>query len=148
VFAAELPWDTEIPVRNAPTAVLELAVPAGAWLASASVAVVNRGGSGYRVDVWVTATGYGRVAGPRAAQGWLMAGEACSVTLGPVFATLTADTSVLVVAQTDGPEIYITEGTDLLNRAGATGLLVWGGPGVFSASPAWVPLSGRSVGRA
>jgi hypothetical protein len=44
------------------------------------------------------------------------------------------DISVAVVAQADAPGVTATEGTDWLNRAGATGILIWGGPAVFNST--------------
>ena len=103
------------------------------------MALANRGDVGARVDVWFGVFGSGgasRVAGPRAVQIRLEAGATTSAAIGPVFATLDSDTIVQLVAQCDpGAEIWVTEGTDLLNRAGATALLLWGGTAAFPGPP-------------
>lgn len=143
VFAVELPYDGDTRINPTPTGVLELAIPAGTWLATASVAVSNRGTDSAQVDVWLSVVGPGgarRVLGPRAGQMHLAAGAASSVEVGPVLASIDSDLDVVVLAQADPGELWATEGTDLMNRAGATGLLVWGGPGVFGRAPAGVVL--------
>ena len=146
VYSAELPFDGDIQLGLFANNILSVQLPAGAYQASANVAIVNRGdpvaGSAYRVDVWFTVLGTGgasRIAGPRAVQARVLPGMATSVSLGPVFAQVDSDTTLQLVAQRDslppGAQIWVTEGTDLMNRAGSTGLLVWGGTAAFPAPP-------------
>lgn len=145
VYAAELPWDGDILVGAFATNVLAVQVPAGHYQASAGVCLANRSDAAYRVDVWLTAVGGGgatRIGGPRATQVRLEPNSSASVAIGPVFGEFEGDNPVTVqlVAQRDplpaGAQVWITEGTDLGNRAGATGLLVWGGTGTFPTPPA------------
>ena len=140
VYAAELPFDGDIRLGPFANGVLAVDVPAGVYLASANVALANRTDTAYRVAVWFTAFGGpAQVAGPRAVQAWLPPQSATSVALGPVFATFDGDATVQLVAQRDPlptmADVWVTQGTDLLNRAGATGLLVWGGTAVFGTGP-------------
>jgi hypothetical protein len=126
------------------TNVLAVQVPAGHYQASAGVSLANRGDAAYRVDVWLTVMGGGgatRIGGPRATQVRLEPGAVTTVNLGPVFGEFEGDNpaTVQLVAQRDplppGAQIWITEGTDLMNRSGATGLLVWGGAATFPHGP-------------
>jgi len=98
---------------------------------------MNRGPDTVGVVAWLTlVTGSGRrVAGPRAAQVDLPELGVATLTLGPVFATVDTDATVALIAQREpgSAGVVATEGTDYLNRAGATGILVWGGPGVFQS---------------
>jgi len=141
VYAAELPFGGDVRINATPTEVIRVDVPLGAYQGSATVAVANRDTAARRVDVWITATATAglRVAGPRAAQADIPPGGVATVALGPVFGAAEGPATVLVVAQRDGPtaaEVWATEGTELLNRAGATAILVWGGVAVFpDASP-------------
>lgn len=139
-YAAELPFDGDIRVSSVITSVLSVAVPAGTYQASANVAISNRTDTAYRVVVWVTMLGGSpNMAGPRAVEAWLPPQSASSVALGPVLINVAGVSTVQLLAQRDGltppDEVWITEGTDLNNRAGATGLLVWGGTAAF-ADPA------------
>jgi hypothetical protein len=56
-----------------------------------------------------------------------------------MFASLTGPSLIALIAQRDqlggaGAQVWVTEGTELMNRSGATGLLVWGGT-VFTTAP-------------
>jgi hypothetical protein len=140
VYAAELPFDGDIRLGGFATQVLSVAVPAGHYQGSANVAISNRTDTPYRVDVWFTVVGgSANIGGPRATQALVPPQSATSIALGPVFATLLNDAIVQLVAQRDplpqDADVWVTEGTDLMNRAGATGLLVWGGTAVFGAGP-------------
>jgi len=142
VFAAELPFDGDVLVNSTPTMVLQLDIPPGRWLASATVALANYGDQGIQTDVWLTGTSSAglTVAGPRAAQVDLPAGEVASVALGPVFVDAPGGVSGLVIAQAElSGYIVAREGTELLNRAGATGLLVWGGDALAGVTPGVAP---------
>lgn len=138
VYGVELPYDGDVRIQATVTGILTLHVPAGAWMASATVGLTNRGADPARVDVWATASGFATVFGPRSGQVALAGGAGASVTVGPVFATLTQDSDVLVVAAADPGDIWATEGTGFMNRAGATALLVWGGPAAFGDVPVGV----------
>ena len=140
VYAVELLFDGDVRINTVATEILRLDVPAGAYQASATAAVANRSDQACRVDVWFTGASPAglTVVGPRAAQMWLEAGQIGSVSLGPVLGMLAGDATVMLIAQRDGPggaDIWVTEGTDLMNRAGATGLMVWGGTAVFPTIP-------------
>jgi len=131
-YAAELPFQGDIRVSSVITAVLSLPVPAGIYQASANLAISNRTDLDYQVVVWVTVLGGSpNLAGPRAVEAALPPHTSTSVALGPVLVTLQGAATIQLLAQRDGTavaaEIWITEGTDLNNRAGATGLLAWGG---------------------
>lgn len=142
VYAAELPFDADIQLGAFATNVLSLQVPPGAYQASASVALANRGDNAYRVDVWMTVLGSGgatQIGGPRASQILLQPNSTATLPVGPVSGVFAGDqpATVQLVAQRDplppGAQVWITEGTDLMNRAGATGLLVWGGSLLMAA---------------
>lgn len=137
VLAAELPFDGDIrlPPVGAAT-VLRLHVPPGRIVVSATVAVVNRGVNPHRVDVWMTGQPPPRlIFGARAGQAWLGPGHVASITIGPAFADVDTPDGIdgVLVAQRDGTdpddEVWVTEGTEMLNRAGATGILALVGVG-------------------
>ena len=112
--------------------VLALTVPAGEWVATATVALVNRGANPHAVDVWVAAVPSPQsLAGPRAAHATLGPGEAVSVQVGPLVAVLGgvgAAATLLAQRDPNNPEdeVWAVEGTDYVNRAGATGILAVG----------------------
>jgi hypothetical protein len=130
VLSAELPFDgdVQLPSQGA-TQVLSLDLPAGQAIVTATVAVTNRGDNDHQVDVWFTATNPAgmNIAGPRSAQIGLAPGLDASVTLGPVVASLPNPTTLLLIAQRDATVpsdgVWVTEGTALMNRAGATGMV-------------------------
>ena len=138
VYAAELPFGGDIQLGAFVNNILTLTgIPAGNYQVSANVAIANRTDTAYRVDVWLTVLGGSpRLSGPRAVQAWLPPQSTASVALGPMFATVTDTANFALIAQRDptpaGAQVWVTEGTDLMNRSGATGLLVWGGT-VFTA---------------
>lgn len=115
--------------------VLSLAVPAGRWLISASATLENRSTTDFHeVDLWFAALPppQNGVVGPRAAHARMPPGGYITVGLGPVVADLgTLPSSVQLLAQRDpdvppGDEVWIVEGTGLVNRAGATGMVALG----------------------
>ncbi|HZW73558.1 MAG TPA: hypothetical protein VFF43_08410 [Caldimonas sp.] len=131
VLGVELPYDGDVTLPPGVLAsVVQLALPAGVWLASATVALVNRGAERHRVDVWLAPVPPPRsYSGPRAAQLDLEAGGVGTLQLGPAWATLEVVTQLVLVAQRDassGGPVLATEATDLVRRAGATGVLAWG----------------------
>ena len=138
-YAAEIPFAGDVRVSSVITSVLSLPIPAGTYQASANVAISNRTDTAYRVVVWVTMLGGSpNMSGPRAVEATLPPQSSTSVALGPVLITIAGAATVQLLAQRDGTpgavEVWITEGTDLSNRAGATGLLVWGGT-IMTAAP-------------
>lgn len=140
VYAAELPFDGDIQLGQFANQILSFTVPAGHYQASANVAIANRTDDTCRVDVWLTVIGAGpNIVGPRSVQAWLPPQSDTSVALGPMFASLPGPALVALIAQRDplsgnAAQVWVTEGTELMNRSGATGLLVWGGT-VFTTAP-------------
>ena len=130
VLGVELPWGGDVELLQYVTTVVQLVLPAGVWLASATVALVNRGSAPHRVDVWLAPLPPPRTySGPRAAQIDLEPGGVGTLQLGPAWATLEVETQLLLVGQRDassGGPVVALEGTEQLNRAGATGVLAWG----------------------
>jgi hypothetical protein len=112
--------------------VLALTVPGGQWVATATVALVNRGANAHAVDVWVAAVPPPQsLAGPRAAHATVGPGQAVSVSVGPLVAMVgPLGTAATLIAQRDPnnpeDEVWAVEGTDLMNRAGATGIVAVG----------------------
>lgn len=133
IYTAELYPAPDVVVQPGRlTNVLTLALPAGRYVVTASVAVVNRGDSAHDVDLWLNAVpAPTEFAGPRSGQAALNPGRYASVTLGPVVLSVGGNgLALFVLAQrdTDAPtdEVAVTDGTQLLNRAGATALLALG----------------------
>jgi len=133
VYAAELDYANDVRLPAGVLAVvIDLAVPAGAYLAVATVTLANRGTNPHSVAVWLNAvpppTAF---AGPRAVQVDVAAGALVSVSVGPVAAGVgPAGLDVLVVAMRDAafPDdpVFAVADTDLAGRAGATGVAVFG----------------------
>jgi hypothetical protein len=131
VFTAELEYGGDVllpPGRLA--SVLVLDVPAGRYVVSATVALSNLGQTAHHVDLWFAALPSPlNIAGPRSAQVDLPPGGYASVTLGPVAATV-GPVTLNVIGQRDAtnPEdpVWVNEGTGLVNRSGATGVLALG----------------------
>jgi len=123
----------DVRINPTPTNVLTLDLGPGRYMASASVTFANRSANPHQVNVWFTAVPPpSSLGGPRAAHVDLAPGEVETVALGPAYA-VTGDrgTQALVVAQRDGTAadgdiVLAVEGTDFLNRAGATGLTAIG----------------------
>jgi len=136
VVATELAAD--VAIRTALVSVLTLAIPAGRVLVTGLVGLVNRSDNPHAIDVWLNAVPPpASFVGPRAAHVALPARGFASVGIGPVVAVVGAGgTSAVVVAQRDATfpddEVYAIEGTELLNRAGATGLVALVTPEVNS----------------
>lgn len=132
IYTAELypAPDVVVPPGRIAT-VLTLTLPAGRYVVTASAAVVNRGESAHEVDIWLNAIPPPtEFAGPRSAQCALDPGKYASVNLGPVVVNVPNALQLFLLCQrdTDAPteEVAITDGTQLLNRAGATALLALG----------------------
>jgi hypothetical protein len=114
--------------------VLALAVPAGRWFVSASATLENRSTTDFHeVDLWFAALPppQNGVVGPRACHARMPPGGYITVALGPVVADLgTLPASVQLLAQRDpdvpADEVWVVEGTGLVNRAGATGMVALG----------------------
>jgi hypothetical protein len=137
VVAVELPFagDVLLPPGRLQS-VLTLSVPAGRVLVSATAAIVNRGTNNHEVDLWLTAVPSAvSIAGPRAVQLTLGPGMATSVSLGPTLALVGANVTATLIAQRDADnaddQIWITEGTELVNRAGATAMVALIGVGAI-----------------
>ena len=133
IYTAELYPAPDVVVQPGRlTNVLTLALPPGRYVVTASVAVVNRGDSAHEVDLWLNAIPPPtEFAGPRSGQAALDPGRYASVTIGPVvFSVGGAGLSVFILAQRDADapsdEVAVTDGTQLLNRAGATAMLALG----------------------
>lgn len=130
LYFAELPYDGDVLVGYFATSVLALDLGPGRYMASACVTLANRSANPHSVNVWFTGVPPPDVfGGPRAVHVDLGAGQAASVNLGPAYAVAgVRGTQAIAVAQRDSayPDdpVYAVEGTDLLNRAGATGLTV------------------------
>jgi len=132
LFFAELPYDGDVLINPTPTNVLTLDVGPGRYMAQAAVTFANRSANPHQVNVWFTAVPPPlSIGGPRAAHLDLQPGQVETVALGPAYA-VTGDrgTQAIMVAQRDtsfpADAVYAVEGTDLLNRAGATGLTLVG----------------------
>lgn len=132
IVAAELPFDGDVLIPAGRIGqVLTLDVPGGRAIVSASVAIANRGANPHEVDVWFglgsTPPGGINFAGPRSAQVGIAAGAHASVSIGPLVATVAGMVTVVLVAQRDADypddQVFALEGTDLTNRAGATGMI-------------------------
>lgn len=134
VYAVELPFagDVLLSPLGFITLVVELGLPGGRFVVSATAAVENRGANPHDVVVWMNSVPPPiSFAGTRSAQVTLEPGAAMSVTLGPFVAEIGL-TGVLASlnGQRDSsyPEdqVWILEGTRLSNRAGATGFTALG----------------------
>ena len=132
VVADELPYDGNVLLSAGRlTQVLTIAVPPGVTLVFAAMALANRGDNPHEVDVWFGSSSppTGGIAGPRAAQVSIPPSGHASVTLGPVVATGTGPASVSLIAQRDATfpddQVFALEGTELVNRAGATGIVAF-----------------------
>ena len=129
VYAVELPYEGDVLLRPSLVQVLALAIPAGRALVYGTVGLVNNSPNVHDVDVWLNAVPPpASVLGPRAAHVTLAPLAVASVALGPALAVIgDGGTSALVVAQRDdrqpSDEVWAVEGTTLLRRAGATGLV-------------------------
>jgi Collagen triple helix repeat (20 copies) len=133
-LAAELMFGQDILLPpNRLQSVIALTLPPGQWFVSAVAALENRGTDFHEVDLWFAAIPppSGGVVGPRASHARLPAGGYSSVALGPVVAISTATSVVSLLAQRDddtppGDQVWVVEGTGLVNRAGATGIVALG----------------------
>lgn len=133
VYAVELTFGQDVrlpPGQLAP--ILAIDVPAASrWIVTAAATVENRGTEYHSVDLWFAAFPPVQqgVVGPRAAHVRLPPGGESTVSLGPVLATSGAAAATLqLLAQRDadvppGDQVWIVEGTGLVNRAGATGMV-------------------------
>lgn len=132
VFSDEVQHERDVRINNTPTGVLRLELPSGRYVVTATVCVHNRDEVRHEVAIWFApsgGTGPRSFHGPRSAYLVLEAGAAASVELGPVAVELGGPTTADVVAQRDGAnmgEVWALEGTPLLNRAGATGVVALG----------------------
>src|SRR5215475_4370638 len=124
---AELAADVLLTGTGFITSILPLFIPEGRVIVTATVAVANRSENPHGVDVWMVPTppplAYG---GPRSGHIDLGPGGYGSIALGPVAATVQPEgTTLNLVAQRDGTypsdAVWVVEGTELANRAGATG---------------------------
>jgi hypothetical protein len=111
--------------------VLTLALPLSHRFAvTGGAAVVNRHATQpARVVAWLAMLPSPEgIHGPRSAQVDLAPGAAATLTIGPAVTRTRADVaSVMTIAcQADAGDVWVTEGTELLNRSGATGLLALG----------------------
>jgi hypothetical protein len=111
--------------------VLTLAVPAGRWVVTVSLSLANRGANVHTVDVWTNVLpSPASIVGPRSAQVPLDVGGAASVTIGPTVAVVGTGAAIVVLAyrDADNPDdpVWVTEGTQLVNRSGATGIVALG----------------------
>jgi Collagen triple helix repeat (20 copies) len=133
IFTAKPPDGAEATVQPGRlTQILTMAVPAGRYVVNASACVVNRGVNPHDVDLWLnTLPAPLEFAGPGAAPLALDAGRFGAASLGPLVITAgPLGLVVLLLAQRDtaapNDVVVITEGTPLLNRAGATAMLALG----------------------
>jgi hypothetical protein len=136
VYATELGYDQDVQLPPGRLqSVLSMDLPAGArWIVTASATIENRGTDYHMVDLWFASFPPVQqgVVGPRAAHVRLPPGAEATVSLGPVVATSGTDAATLqLLAQRDadvppGDEVWIVEGTGLVNRAGATGMVAMG----------------------
>lgn len=131
VYAAELPFDGDVKLSDLGfiTNILELGIPAGAYVISATAAVENRGDTAADVVVWISSVPPPlRFVGPRSTQVTLPPGAVATVSLGPCAAEVSAARVVgtLAGATESGADVWITESTRLLNRTGGTGLTAMG----------------------
>jgi hypothetical protein len=114
--------------------ILTMDLPAGNWLVSAGISIENQGTDFHEVDLWFASIPppQGLFVGPRAAHTRLPAGGFTSVQLGPTIVDLGGiDVTVSLLAQRDadvppGDQVWVVEGTGLVNRAGATGMVALG----------------------
>ena len=135
-MAAELGYQDNVLIPSDRLAsVIQLDVPAGRWVVSATVSLGNQGASPHDVDVWIGAgTPVGSFAGPRSGHVTVGPGEVATVTLGPFVAVAAAGGSTaVVVAQRDATfptdQVYALGDTGVMTRAGATGMLALGAAG-------------------
>lgn len=141
-MAAELEFgqDVALPPQG-PAEVLHLHVPDGLCVVYATASIVNRGDTRHVVAVWLTSLPppMGRFIGPRSGQATVEPGASASVAIGPLLADIGRPEGVdaTLVAQRDGGDgdVWVTEGTDFLNRAGATGMVVILGVGPPTVGP-------------
>ena len=131
VFDAVLPFAGDVLIRPTLSQVLTLPVPAGRYVVSTTVGLVNRGAVALRVDVWLNALPAPlEFVGPRAFQVDLEPGGVASLTIGPAVVGLGTGAAIVVLAQRSAggsaDEVWATEGTALMNRSGATGVTAIG----------------------
>lgn len=142
VYTAELPYDGDVQLspQGFITEVLSLGVPGGAYVVTASMGLANREADPLDVVVYATSVPPPlQFAGPRSGQATIPPGGAVTVTLGPFVAEVQAAgvVATLVAQRAPGPAggggVWATEGTQLGNRAGATGITLLGtGPALDS----------------
>ena len=133
IYTAELEFGGDVLVPSGQLgSVLSLVLPAGRFVVTANISLVNRSSNEHSVDVWLAPvpapTAY---AGPRSAHVDLIAGAPASLTVGPVAATVgPAGLTLNLLAQRDATtpadQVWAVEGTALVNRSGATGILALG----------------------
>ena len=134
IYAAELIFGQDIQLPAVGLAsVLSLELPEGRFVVSGAAAVVNAGANPHTVELWFSpsATPPLSAAGPRAAQVQLAPGAAATVSLGPVLVLIgPAGLPFDLVARRDGTypadAVTVREGTEMSNRAGATGITAIG----------------------
>jgi hypothetical protein len=129
--------------------VLSMTLRPARWLVTATVTLENRGAATHEVDLWFSAIPppSGGIVGPRASHAGIVAGSSITVPLGPVVAEVgnVIPISVQLLAQRDPSspedEVWVVEGTGVVNRAGATGMVALGG---FDAPVGGDPPGGTS----
>ena len=131
VYEAELEFGGDVSlIPGRIVQVLTMALPlAHRFVVTGAASVVNRGSTPARVVAWLAMLpSPAGIHGPRSGQVDLAPGASATISIGPAVTVTRADVASLmtIAAEADGGDVWVREGTELLNRTGATGLLALG----------------------